>query len=181
MKPQQRQDIRQPLDSSIRLIPLTQGQVAVVDVVDYEWLAQWRWFAVWSRKTKSFYASRHLSVSEDRSRAVIQMHREIVKAVRGPESILGIDVDHRNHNTLDNKRENLRPATRSQNQHNSRTRKDNTSGFKGVSQYGVNGKWRSYLSVGGRTIGLGVFDTAGGAAEARRTAEIEHHGEFAVS
>ena len=43
-----------------RLIPLTQGQYAIVWESDYRWLMQWKWFAYWSPKTKTFYAIRNV-------------------------------------------------------------------------------------------------------------------------
>ena len=52
-----RHAVTQPLDQSYRLIPLTQGQNAIVDVEDFEWLDQWNWCAQWTGR--HFYAVRH--------------------------------------------------------------------------------------------------------------------------
>src|ERR1700719_1891410 len=120
-----RHAVTQPSDQSYRLIPLTQGQNAIVDAADYEWLNQWNWFADWSEPTKSFYARRHKK-TEDGHYPIVRMSREILKC--GP----GEEPDHKNHDTLDNRRENLRLSTHSQNCCNKRISPKNTSGFIGV-------------------------------------------------
>jgi hypothetical protein len=52
-----RHSVEQPEDPSIRLIPLTQGQVAIVDVGDFAALDRWNWSAHWNPCTKSFTLS----------------------------------------------------------------------------------------------------------------------------
>lgn len=88
--------------------------------------------------------------------------------------------DHIDGNTLDCRRSNLRCASPSQNQHNARRRRDNTSGTKGVSVR-ANGRYRAYIKLRGRQIELGTFDTVEEAAEARRKAAEQLHGRFARS
>ena len=51
-----------------RLIPLTQGQWAIVDEDRYEWAMQWKWCALWNLKTKSYYAVRNETIAEWGSR-----------------------------------------------------------------------------------------------------------------
>lgn len=88
----------------------------------------------------------------------------------------GGDVtDHRNGDTLDNRRENLRPASRSENAINCRPRRDGT-GFRGVSPSG--GRWRARITVGGRRVHLGTFGTPGEARDAYASASRSHHGEW---
>jgi len=93
-------------------IELTQGQVAIVDDEDFEYLSQWKWRASWHENNKSFYAAR-----ADRSTGkykTIYMHRLIMQT----ES--GLECDHIFHNTLDNRKSVLRNVTRSENQRNNR-------------------------------------------------------------
>ncbi len=71
----------------------------------------------------------------------------------------GMDVDHINGDGLDNRRENLRIVTRSQNLRNRKTFKNSKSGFKGVIFNPVNGKWKAIIN-------LGTFDTSEEAAKA---------------
>lgn len=75
-------------------------------------------------------------------------------------------VDHINRNTLYNRRKNLRIVTPSVNMHNQRKRKDNTSGFKGVSYVKHCKKYRARIQINGKYVYLGMFNSAKQAAEA---------------
>jgi hypothetical protein len=88
----------------------------------------------------------------------------------------GMDVDHINGNGLDNRRCNLRPATRSQNNMN-RAKRRGVSKFKGVSP--KRGKWRAYLKTGKKQHNLGVFESEYDAARAYDVKAKEMFGEFA--
>lgn len=99
----------------MKLIPLTQGKFAKVDDADYEWLSQYNWYA---KKTTAiyslyglYYAARFQRIKKVKT--TIYMHREIANCPPGKE------VDHINHDTLDNQRENLRCCTRAENMANS--------------------------------------------------------------
>jgi HNH endonuclease/AP2 domain len=104
------------------------------------------------------------------------LHRLVAEAA-------GMDIsqaiDHINGNKLDNRRENLRPATCTQNNRNVCKRKDNTSGYKGVSWNNRRQKWEAYISVDGRSSHLGYYSTALEAALAYNVAAVQHHHEFA--
>jgi hypothetical protein len=88
-------------------------------------------------------------------------------------------VDHENTVRLDNKWTNLRLATASQNAANAGTRVNNTSGVKGVSWDKCCKKWFAKITVDGKQIYLGVFETLDGAASAYKEAAERHFGEFA--
>jgi len=94
----------------MKLIPLTQGQSAMIDDWNYDWLMQWKWYANKSRGT--YYAVRHEKIN-DRVVAIL-MHREIMATPKG------MVVDHINHDGLNNLESNLRNCTESQNQRNQR-------------------------------------------------------------
>ena len=149
--------------SDFREIPLTQGQIALVDAEDYERLSSHKWYAHWEPKTGTFYAARNRS--RTLGRCVLWMHREI----------LGLDVDdprtgdHALHLTLDNRkfidgRPNLRIATLSQQQHNHKMQRNNTSGFKGVTFDRSKGKYAARLKMHGVTRHLGYRTTANAAS-----------------
>ncbi len=158
-----------------RLIPLTQGQYAIVWEADYYWLMQWKWSALWSKSVRSFYAVRNSSYV-DGKRTVIRMHREILSLQYRD----GVDTDHVDTgNTLDNRRSNLRPATRGQNVANGRKRCDNSSGFKGVSYHPSRGTWQVRIMVDGRRVTVGYYKTKEEAYEAYCTAALKHYGKFA--
>lgn len=91
------------------------------------------------------------------------------------------EVDHIDGNKLNNRIENLRSATTSQNQHNRTKYKNNTSGYKGVSFYGKNKYkcWGANIQVNGKQKHLGYFLTPEEAFAAYCKAALELHGEFA--
>jgi hypothetical protein len=162
-------------DSSYRKIPLTQGQVALVDADLYEFLNQWKWHAAWSEKTQSFYARRNGPQVGGRRSPWIYMHRLVLGLEHGDPH----QGDHREPSeTLDNRRANLRKSTGGQNRSNTRKRKNTASKFKGVCR--SRQKWAAYITVGGKTIYLGVRDTEEAAhLELYVPAAEKYHGEFA--
>lgn len=89
------------------------------------------------------------------------------------------DVDHKNLDRGDDRWENIRPATRSQNRANTRPEVRNTSGYKGVSFSKQHKKWRVNLKKDGRTIFIGLFSTKEEGACAYATAAKAHFGAFA--
>lgn len=167
-----RHAVIQPQDSSYKIIALSQGQNTKVDAEDYDWLNQWPWQARWNKDTHSFYALR-----TDRSvtpRKTVYMSAFILGCKDGEES------DHRNHDTLDNRRENLRKATKLQNIRNRRIFRNNTSGFQGVSWHKRDRVWCAHVRHKGILIHLGYFDSAEEAARAHDELAKKLHGEFAV-
>lgn len=88
-------------------------------------------------------------------------------------------IDHINGDRADNRLDNLRAATRSQNQHNRAKDKRNTSGHKGVHWSSQHQKWRARICVNRKTKCLGVFDDVQAAAQAYRRAAAMYHAEYA--
>jgi hypothetical protein len=89
------------------------------------------------------------------------------------------DVDHRDLDKGNDRWDNLRLATRSQNFFNKLARRDNASGFKGVSYDSARDKYAADIQANGKRVRLGRFDTAEEASRAYRAAAIREHGEFA--
>lgn len=89
------------------------------------------------------------------------------------------EVDHKNRNTLDNRKANLRLATSSQNSQNMAIGRSNTSGYKGVSWHKQSQKWESYLDLNCKRIHLGMFDSKKDAAMAYNAGAKKNFGEFA--
>lgn len=86
------------------------------------------------------------------------------------------DVDHRDGDTLNNRRANLLPCTHAVNMQNERgPRRNNATGFLGVHLCQSTGRYRADLSIGGNAKNLGRFDTAIEAHEAYLAAKREHH------
>jgi len=88
-------------------------------------------------------------------------------------------LDHKNEIKSDNKIENLREATNSQNVCNCGKRKTNTSGVKGVHFYKPTGKWMAQLQIDGRKIFVGYFTEISDAKSTLEQKRAEMHGEFA--
>ena len=151
----------------MKIIPLTRGQYAIVDDEDYEELAKHKWRANYSKGNQCFYAERSLK-REGKIRRTDTMHRVIMKANPGEE------VDHQNHNTLDNRKENLRITTHQTNQKNIRMRKDNSSGFCGVCWCNSTKKWLAYINVNGKCKHLGRFLDKSMAIASRKAANMEY-------
>lgn len=140
--------------------------IAVVDTEDFERLNRYNWSAEWQPTTRSFYATRHSP------RGKLQMAREVLRLPKGNRQ----QVDHRSHDTLDNRKCNLRKATHQQNRHNQRPL--SSSGFKGVILQ--DGRWRARIHTADhKHRSLGCFDTPEQAAKAYDEAARKLHGEFA--
>jgi len=88
-------------------------------------------------------------------------------------------VDHKNGNALDNRWENLRIASNSQNQANSRICRSNRSGFKGVSFNKAANKWVATIQHGGELIYIGGFGSAQEAHMAYQSTQTQLHGDYA--
>jgi|UPI000695CACA hypothetical protein len=91
------------------------------------------------------------------------------------------DVDHINGNRDDNRWENLRAATRSQNNMNSRMRVSNVTGMKGVAFNKMRGTWQASIKIDGKYKHLGAFKSPEEAKSAYDLAANKHYGEFARS
>lgn len=151
----------------MREIELTKGYVALIDDEDYDWLSKLKWQAQTSKR-QSPYAKSGWYSPTTKKMGVMLMHRLIMNA---PKDMV---VDHKNHNTLDNRKGNLRVCTRSQNRGNSLRPKNNKSGYRGVYRH-KSGRWHAILD----NNGIGYFSNIKDAALAFNKAAIEKYGEFA--
>ena len=156
----------------MKQIPLSKGKVATVDDADFEWLNQWKWTAIACGRTrKFFYAYRYPGTRNKRK--LVLMHRVIARA---SESEM---VDHRDLDTLNNQRSNLRICTRSQNNHNCRVKKNNKAGIKGIHFEKDSQKWIAEICVNYRRIKLGRFSDPLKASQAYDKACEKYFGDFA--
>lgn len=148
---------------------------ALVDDEDYAMVSRFKWFRLVRKGSRNIYAtttiSRKLNDSRPGNHRNVTMHRSILWSPKG------YDIDHINMNGLDNRRSNLRIATRSQNCSNSRKYNNNASGFRGV--FRKDGEWYAAISIGGRAKCIGYFSNKIDAARAYDKRAKELRGEFA--
>jgi hypothetical protein len=146
----------------MKRIALTQGQFAIVDDEDFEWLNQWKWSAWQCPWSKGYYAVR---VSYDSGvRQNLRMHRQILGLEFGDKR----QGDHIHHNTLDNRRDQLRIVTNRQNSHN--RKKPGTSQHPGVSWDKERNRWQVNIQIKGHNQKLGRFLSETAAAQAYQVA-----------
>ncbi len=148
---------------------LSRGLVAVIDDCDFELVSQFRWCARPRCSGDSkFYAHRRSGPNK-----WVFMHRFVMRIADSSYP----EIDHKNGDGLDNRKENLRICTHIQNLANSGSR-GGTSQFKGVSRHRK--KWQVSIRADGKRFFLGVFDKEIEAALAYDREAILHHGEFAL-
>lgn len=120
------------------------------------------------------YAIRRERYGPDgRKKRIVYLHKEIFGPV--PH---GYEIDHVNGNKLDDRRSNLRRATRSQNNGNAKPRHGCSSRFKGVAWHN-RGYWWAYINKDGKRHNLGYYDKEVEAARAYNKASLELFGPFA--
>ena len=155
---------------------LRPGVKFLIDVEDYLRVKQFPFYGHQAANGK-WYVSAGIPVSgEDGYRH--RRYRALARLLTGLEPGDPLVADHINGNPLDNRRINLRVCTQHENMLNRRTHKNNTSGFKGVSQVGPN-RWAAYIAFDGKMYYLGVFDSPEKAHAAYCRAAAWLHGEFA--
>lgn len=153
----------------MKRIRLTRGKEALVDDIDYQYLMQWSWCAIvqnngWRAMRKNGKKTRY-------------MHQEIADRI----DIKGDMIDHRDRNPLNNRRDNLRPSTQSQNLHNRGPQKNNTTGVKGVWFCKRAEKYVAEVSVEGKKHWLGHFATVVEAEKVVIAKRVEILGEYAYT
>lgn len=144
-------------------IPLTQGQVTFIDRADLSIVIGHKWYAGYYPSINGWYAKTN-------RKGTVLMHRLLM----GDPDCL---VDHINGDTLNNRRSNLRLATKSQSNINRGKQKGTSSKYKGVRWH--QRKWMAEIKVDGKTRYLGTFEIEEDAGRAYDKIAKELHGEFA--
>lgn len=156
----------------MKTIPLNRGMFAIVDDGDFEMLNQFNW-SVYEQKhvhgPSTFYAQCRSGEK------VLLMHRVILGLIPGDK----MDVDHINHDGLDNLRDNLRVVTHAQNLANQKSNRG-TSRFKGVCWHKGVGKWVAKINKDGKRTHLGYYPTEEIAARAYDEKALAQWGEYAL-
>lgn len=150
---------------TMKFIPLTKGKEAIVDDDIFLYLMQWRWYCSTQNRAVR-------TTGDGKDQKMIYMHRVVMG---DPE---GMEIDHINMDSLDNRRENLRVCTRAENSANKKKYSTNTSGYKGVTRNRKSGRWIARITINYVNIHLGSFDSAKEAAKAYNEASEKYHGEY---
>lgn len=138
------------------------GYNVIIDDEDYERVNKYSW------NIHKNYVRTTIYIPEKKE---IRLHRLLL----GIENS-DVDIDHINGNTLDNRKQNLRPCSHSENMQNCKKYINNTSDYKGVNF--INNKWLARIQVNNKRIFLGYFNTPEKAYEAYCEASKKYHGEF---
>jgi len=147
-------------------IKLSDEYQAIIDTADFDLVSIYNWYPS-IRKYKNTRKCYAIAVSKKK---MISMSRLIMKAPRN------LEVDHINGDSLDNRRCNLRLATRFENARNVKLRSDNRTGYKGVTPF--NGGYAARIEVNKIAFTIGVFATAIEAAKAYDDVAKKLHKEF---
>jgi hypothetical protein len=147
----------------IAKFPVSKNQTAIIDAADLQKVGPYAWqFDDYVRRQETH---------PDGKRFTVMLHRLICDP---PDHL---EVDHKDGNPLNNRRNNLRIAEHRQNGKNRKTPKNNTSGVRGV--HSRRGKWIAQISVDGKGRHLGIFHSIGEAKRVYEEACRKFHGEFA--
>ncbi len=153
-----------------RYIPLTQDKYTIVDKEDYKLVKEYSWFALKSRGT--FYACRNIT-NDYGFQLTTSLHNILCTP---PE---GLQIDHIDGDGLNNRQNNLRIVTYSQNCMNRRKSIGKSSKYKGVSYRKDRSSWISYIRVNSTLIYIGYFHSEVDAAKAYNRVAAIHFGEYA--
>jgi hypothetical protein len=160
------------INKDIVIFSLTKGKQTIIDRDDYEKIMDYKWIAHKCKDNDSFRVrARKLGTFSDR----IYLHRLIMNVEDS-----NVVIDHKNHNQLDNRKCNLRICTKSQNNKNQIKRKNNTSGFKGVSYSKIHNKFEAYIKCDYKYYYLGLYETKEEAARVYDHYASILFGEFAL-
>jgi hypothetical protein len=154
-------------------VPLPRGLFAIVDEADGAAVGQFNWRPRKPTPRTTTYA---ITGRAAKGNGYTMLHQFLWSHWGLPDAP---EIDHKNANGLDCRRENLRAASHAENQQNVPMRATNTSGFKGVSFHRLTGKWQAEIQAFGRRRNIGLFESAAEAASAYTAAARELHGEFA--
>ena len=161
------------LSGDVGICYVEQGKF-LFDKEDYELIKDY----CWRINTKGYVQT----TNADSGKAMM-FHRFVMGAY-DDEKYNNIDIDHKDLNPLNNQKENLRFATRSQNNMNRSLQSNNTSGAAGVQKIKYKSgkiKWTAQVSVNNNKIWLGTFDNYEDAVRARRSGEQKYYKEFSYN
>jgi hypothetical protein len=155
------------------------GKYVIVDNEDFYWLNKFNWYLNKNLHYPFNEYARRNRLNKNNSDQIL-MHRVILEKYK--IKIENKLIDHINNNSLDNRKSNLRIATKSQNKAHGQIYKNNSTGYRGVyyeENFRPNKKWRVRISVNGKDKHVGRYKTKEEAALAYNEVAIQYFGKFA--
>ena len=149
-------------------IPLTKGYHTVIDIADYDLVVRYKWYVAISRHGNPY--AMHKVITDHGKHRNKALHSLLVEGL----------VDHRDRDSLNNRRSNLRPCTRAENSRNcKRSNLKKTSKYHGVCWNKAKKKWIAQIHLNNTSIHIGHFTDEVAAAYAFNEAAKKYHGQFA--
>jgi hypothetical protein len=134
---------------------------AIIDTEDFHFVKMYKWHLDGKGYVSTFNNKKYQS-----------LHRLILNPEKNKV------VDHINRNILDNRKNNLRICSQSENARNKGICSDNSSGVTGVGWSKEKNMWRSYIGINHKNIHIGYYNNKEDAIKARKDMELKHFGEF---
>lgn len=146
----------------------------IIDLEDLERVINfpYTWFAKYNHTNDEYYVVASVYYPELQQSRPIFLHQFLMNAN-------GKDVDHKNNDTLNNRKSNLRVVEESNNSKNRKGRnKNNTSGYRNVSWDKKYNKWIVQMQINGKNKKIGSFDDVHEAGKFAEEMRQKHYGEF---
>ena len=157
-------EIRGDITAIIIESPTHGRHEALVDTEDLGKVSQISsWRVDWDEHCKSYY------VKGGHSNRQVRLHRYVLGVEDARKQ-----ADHIHHNTLDNRKSQLRTVTSSENAQNRRVMERSASGYPGVNWHKATGKWYARIGVGGKRVDLGCYSKLEDAVNAKKEAEKKY-------
>jgi hypothetical protein len=141
----------------------------LIDDEDWEKVSKYKWHL--SKQSQGLLYAQTF-IYKNGKKIPLKLHRLIMNCPKNKE------IDHIDGNGLNNQKSNLRICTHAENMKNSKKRKDNSSGFKGIHFIKQNKRWQARIQVNRKRMPLGCYKTPELAYQAYCKASKKYHGEF---
>lgn len=143
-------------------VSLSGGIICLIDDEDWDRIKNYSW---------CLHADKQYVGGRVENGKMVLLHRFIMNVSSD------MKIDHINHNTFDNRKENLRICTQAQNMWNAKHRGSNT-GIRGIHFRKKVGNYQVDITSYGKRVYLGVYPTIEEAIIVRKTAEFKYHGDY---
>ena len=141
-------------------------EIFLFDKEDFDLIKNYCWYI----DNKGYVKT---NIRKDGKKTSLRLHRLIMK-----ENNSKMQIDHIDHNKLNNQKSNLRTCTNAQNNWNKGLQRNNTSGVAGICYLKDCNKWYARITVNKKTINLGIFSNFTEAKKVRELATVKYFGNY---